>query len=1151
LRKRARAEIQPLERRQLLSAPTSPRASTLAWFDRGERAELLARMTLAPSGTRSTLTAQLGSTSNTNMAGFDNALLSYIQSRTSARFYFDDSQTASLASFMNSNLDVSSVTTPAAAMTDARAFPTITGDTVPLPGNINFRNPGIEGVAEFRDGLNRQAFWQGLAQTFRFTGQSKYLEEVRYQLADWSDEFRTMDLPVEWGADGALSWQFTTALRADNWTWTYFTLVGGSGFTGTDSTLFVHKLMQHADWLYQQSISATVDQTVDSNRTLVMAKSLHQLGAMFPEFDNASLWLSRGRELLFQTARAQIYPDGSHVEQSPGYQLAVIDDLLEARQLDVLNGRTAAWPGDMMPLIEASMESYRQFLTPDARRPGIGDTYRISSVNTFLRAGLISGQVTPQSSIVSGSYDHTATSFNVADASKFSVGDYINASNKSEVLRVSSVNTGTNTLGVLRAQLGTETRGLDNGITLYNLGNRPFAKPRSRDVWLLGADAVTPYLRVPASPVGGLGDRGTGFAMPDSGNFVLRSHTSDVNATQFSFDAGPKGGIHGHYDPLGFELFSGGRPLIIDPGPYQYDNSTDRNYAISTRAHNTINVNGLNTGQLEDPDGTGTSRSLSLGASHTFGSTSFLTGWHMGYHHIAGAPTVARSVWYDHGNPGAGGGTFVLVDWVEASRSLTFQQSFNLPATVDAATTGVQTDSSFRTRYAGGAHNVRVQAINGGSVVRGGVTFVTDVDDTDLKSDAYRFTVSQTGTFVVFVTLIQVYAGTSAPSVTATRIGSAPTPGGNVQVRLARNGTFDRDITFTPPAFERVIGNGMDGIVTDIAYDSSGNLHTVFQSRLGGSLKYAVRDASTSAWSLVQTIDADTNALGSFLDLEIDGAGRPGVAYFDAHNGDLRYAQLNIETNQWEKQIVDSKQSVGLYPSLTFTGSNAAIISYYHRTRGDLRIATQQPTSWTIETFASTGDQGRFSEIKRDPNRPDLNARYQIVWSNTSTARVHYAYLDGTWKHEIVNDPIVDGAAYLSLAFYDTGSGVTGQAGASNWRYMPAISYFESSPDTSLKYAKRDKQGLWSIQRVDGAGTAHRGLYSQLRFNASNREDIFYFDRKSTDIRRATRQSNGSWLYSVVASGGRAMRIDEWGSSLAVIALNGSNISPRILHPTA
>ena len=62
----------------------------------------------------------------------------------------------------------------------------------------------------------------------------------------------------------------------------------------------------------------------------------------------------------------------------------------------------------------------------------------------------------------------------------------------------------------------------------------------------------------------------------------MRSSDDSSNGLQVTFNAGPKGGGHGHLDYLNFELYGYGKALIADPGPWAYDNSPERAYALST-----------------------------------------------------------------------------------------------------------------------------------------------------------------------------------------------------------------------------------------------------------------------------------------------------------------------------------------------------------------------------------------------------------------------------------------------------------------------------------------------------------------------------------------------------------------------------------------
>ena len=61
------------------------------------------------------------------------------------------------------------------------------------------------------------------------------------------------------------------------------------------------------------------------------------------------------------------------------------------------------------------------------------------------------------------------------------------------------------------------------------------------------------------------------------------------------FDCGPLGdGGHGHYDALNVEIASGGRPLVIDPGRFTYNDDPPhwRRWFKGTAAHNTVTIDG-------------------------------------------------------------------------------------------------------------------------------------------------------------------------------------------------------------------------------------------------------------------------------------------------------------------------------------------------------------------------------------------------------------------------------------------------------------------------------------------------------------------------------------------------------------------------------
>lgn len=84
----------------------------------------------------------------------------------------------------------------------------------------------------------------------------------------------------------------------------------------------------------------------------------------------------------------------------------------------------------------------------------------------------------------------------------------------------------------------------------------------------------------------------TSIAMPWSGHVVMRSGWEPNDLWGF-FDAGPFGYGHQHEDALNVAVYAYGKYMLVDPGSYSYDSSPWRKYIVSTRAHNTVMVDGL------------------------------------------------------------------------------------------------------------------------------------------------------------------------------------------------------------------------------------------------------------------------------------------------------------------------------------------------------------------------------------------------------------------------------------------------------------------------------------------------------------------------------------------------------------------------------
>ncbi|MGN6724526.1 MAG: heparinase II/III family protein [Tepidisphaeraceae bacterium] len=1017
--------IEMLESRLLCSrTPADPRPDTLGKaFDLSERADLFNRLGNLPNHTYLVLRNYLRAG---NIGAFDAGLLDYMRNRSSViNYFFKPSDAQSIADYVKAHIGVSGQESHANAVTDDRLFPeasSVSSYTVQLGDSINWNDATKSSNPEFINALNRQDWWVDLAQSYLYTHNTKYSDELAYELASYQQQNPTFTLPAKTTA--YTSYGFDVSLRVDNWLMSYFSLLGSSVFTGAENSLFLYKFMQQGDVL--STVSSHISDYT-SNRTIDIGKSEMFLGDVFPEFNTRKAWQAQGRAVLFNSIDGQLYADGSQREQSPGYAITVVDDVLEARQLEKLNA--IDWPSDKQTQLENAVNAIWQELSPNGLRPAIGDTYRLNGTTLFLKAA-----------------------------------------------------------------------------TVLGMNQWPDNAPSTRDAYVLGVNAISPNIGVSGIPA--LGNRGANYSLPDSGNYILRSG-NDSSARQINFLAGPKGGVHGHYDYMGFELSAYGRPLISDPGVYQYDSSSTRNWIVSAAAHNTIAVTGVNPGDLEDNSDITTSGITSVAGG------SMISASYNGYSFLSGNPTLSRSIWYDGNN------TMVIVDFASSSEALSYETGVTLPT---RSTTYNQSAGLIYTDYASGG-NVRVQSLllpgQTASAATTGV-YVSNNPPPNNKENATRYQANVTkSTFAVFATVITTYNGSAASETNNVTWQRVPTKAGQSAI-LVVNG---QSITFPGSAFNQVGKNGaVRGTFNDIAYDSKGRLHEVFYDRDANNLKYAVR-GTNGVWSAISTIDPGAYC-GYNPSLVIDANDRPAVAYQDAMNGDLKYAYLSPITNAWQVETADVKGSTGGYPSLVMTRHNTAAIAYYNKTNGDLRLATQGSSGWIISTIDSKGDVGRFPSLQLDPNRPTAS-KFAIAYEDTTHGSFKYALQsNSSYVYQSIDNTTTIGGGYISMKFYKSGS-----------VYNPAVSYYDAGKG-QLRYAYSNGK-TWTHAIV--ASRKRQGLYSKLDIDGSTPR-IFFFDGTNNAEYLLTGSNivGSKWTLGLLGDGGREVHYAKYNGRFAFTSLDES-----------
>jgi hypothetical protein len=174
-----------------------------------------------------------------------------------------------------------------------------------------------------------------------------------------------------------------------------------------------------------------------------------------------------------------------------------------------------------------------------------------------------------------------------------------------------------------------------------------------------------------------------------------------------------------------------------------------------------------------------------------------------------------------------------------------------------------------------------------------------------------------------------------------------------------------------------------------LALDVDGNAHISYQNGYHKTLKY-----TQSGIFLVApggyTVD-ESAEVGEFTSVAVDNNQEPHISYYDATNGDLKYAHGTGPDEwhlEWYTETVDSKGDVGQYTSIVLDDEGDPHITYYDASNGDLRYAYQENGEWQFETVDSEGDVGMWSSLAIDQQ-----GNLHVAYYDDTNETVKYAYL--------------------------------------------------------------------------------------------------------------------------------------------------------------
>jgi hypothetical protein len=163
--------------------------------------------------------------------------------------------------------------------------------------------------------------------------------------------------------------------------------------------------------------------------------------------------------------------------------------------------------------------------------------------------------------------------------------------------------------------------------------------------WLLGRTARERYDRVPPQ-ARALSSR----AFRESGYYLLQSgHPQSADRISVFVDCAELGfgaiAAHGHADALSITLRAFGRDILVDPGTYDYFTYREwRSYFRSTRAHNTVVVDGRDQSEMLGPFLWGTRANSRVIAWEAGPSGATFTGEQDGYARLSSPVSHRRTV---------------------------------------------------------------------------------------------------------------------------------------------------------------------------------------------------------------------------------------------------------------------------------------------------------------------------------------------------------------------------------------------------------------------------------------------------------------------------------------------------------------------------
>ena len=236
--------------------------------------------------------------------------------------------------------------------------------------------PGVAFNHEWQWQLNRLAFWSDLGKAYLATGDEKYARAFVSQMRGW-----VADCPVPAKIQNVefSTWRTIEAgiRMGGSWPDSFYFFLRSPSFADADIVTMLGSFMDHARYLRKFP-------TAGNFLTMEMS-GLYTVGALFPEFRDASEWRKFASSTLAADVARQFLPEGGQVELTPGYHNVALDNMLAIVEAAQITGCESEIPASYISSLERAYEYNLALLTPDQNLPKFNDSWACSAKYIFTK----------------------------------------------------------------------------------------------------------------------------------------------------------------------------------------------------------------------------------------------------------------------------------------------------------------------------------------------------------------------------------------------------------------------------------------------------------------------------------------------------------------------------------------------------------------------------------------------------------------------------------------------------------------------------------------------------------------------------------------------------------------------------------------------